>query len=109
MTRRQELFLYAGLIALIMTAAGGKAFLSMGPTCCERAAGADVIWNTVEPPEDGTSGFGGLVWAKTRNGIQLRFGYTLAEGTPWVPLIAPAGTADSRQAASLRRLFGGDQ
>ena len=107
MTKRKELTIYGIVLAVIIAGAFTSYSFKKTATCCEEALSGDVVWETVNPPEDSTSGFGGLVWAKTRNGIQLRFGYTIAEGIPWTPLKSPTGTYDSRQAASLRALFGG--
>ena len=107
MTKRKELMIYGVVLAVVTAGAFASYSLKKKATCCEETLAGKVTWNVLTPPEDDTSGFGGLVWAKTRNGIQLRFGYTIAEGVPWTPLVAPAGTFDSRQAASLRALFGG--
>ena len=105
MSGRKQIVLYV-TIAVWMGSVAATVSVVRSQHCCE-APISDSGWVTDVPPEDSTSGFGGLVWAKTRNGIQLRFGYTLAEGVPWTPLLAPEGTEDSRQAASLRRIFGG--
>ena len=107
MTKQKELMIYGIVLAIIVAGAFTSYRFKKSATCCEEALSGDVVWETLTPPDDDTSGFGGLVWAKTRSGIQLRFGYTVAEGVPWTPLMSPAGTRDSRQSASLRALFGG--
>ena len=107
MTKQKELMIYCVVLAVIGAGTITSYSLRHRSTCCEEAMSGDVVWKTLTPPEDDTAGFGGLVWAKTRSGIQLRFGYTIAEGVPWTPLKSPNGTYDSRQAASLRALFGG--
>ena len=105
MSGKRQIALYV-TIAVWMVSVAATVSVVRSQHCCE-APLSDSGWVTDVPPEDSTSGFGGLVWAKTRNGIQLRFGYTLADGVPWTPLLAPEGTEDSRQAASLRLIFGG--
>jgi len=107
MTKQKELMIYSIVLAVVVAGAFTSYSFKKRAARHEHTLCGDVIWETQTAPDDDTSGFGGLVWAKTRSGIQLRFGYTVAEGVPWTPLMAPEGTRDSRQSASLRALFGG--
>ena len=105
MSKSNQMVLYIGIAISVFTITFSYRVLH-GKPCCEQAFSDESKWITDCPPDDSTAGFGGLVWAKTRNGIQLRFSFTVEEGVDWMPLVAPAGTEDSKQAASLRALFG---
>ena len=77
MSKKKELAIYGVLLLVISAGAFVSHKMKHRGTCCEAALGESVEWNTVNPPDDDTAGFGSLVWVKTRNGIQLRFSYTL--------------------------------
>ncbi len=103
MSRRQEVTLYVYISSSILLCV---LFLGLtkGMACNEVCKGSPREWRTGELGD--TPAFGDLVWAKSEDGIQLRFHYTLPEDSQWLPLLAPDGTKDSRQAASLKLLFG---
>ncbi len=104
MSRRQEVTLYAYITAIAFAAVVLLGF-TKGATCNEICNSSSQEWRTGKLGD--TPAFGDLVWAKSDDGIQLRFHYTLPEDAQWLPLLAPDGTEDSRQAASLKMLFGG--
>ena len=103
MKRRQEVTLYLFATLAIVVSAVIISYLR-GRGCCRQTLKSSTTWQTGSLGD--APAFGELVWADTEDGIQLRFHYTLPEGTVWQPLVAPDGTVDSRQAASLRHLFG---